>query len=130
MKELLTPLIQKVKEIAEKLGLIADYVVEQGTSGIWAYRKWNSGIAECWISTATSVIGSTASGALSGGYYAQLNSPPFGYLPIKFVTYPSIVGSARLGSGLVFLSASVSVNASGTTVAFFKLLGQSSVNKY
>lgn len=26
----------------------ADYVVEQATSGIWTYRKWNSGIAECW----------------------------------------------------------------------------------
>lgn len=26
----------------------ADYVVEQGTSGGWAYRKWNSGVAECW----------------------------------------------------------------------------------
>lgn len=26
----------------------ADYVVEQGASGIWAYRKWSSGIAECW----------------------------------------------------------------------------------
>ena len=26
---------------------VADYVVEQGTSGIWTYRKWNSGIAEC-----------------------------------------------------------------------------------
>lgn len=25
-----------------------DYVVEQGTSGMWTYRKWNSGIAECW----------------------------------------------------------------------------------
>ena len=25
-----------------------DYIVEQGTDGIWAYRKWNSGIAECW----------------------------------------------------------------------------------
>ena len=25
-----------------------DYVVQQGTSGIWTYRKWNSGIAECW----------------------------------------------------------------------------------
>lgn len=25
-----------------------DYVVEQGTSGIWTYRKWNSGIAEFW----------------------------------------------------------------------------------
>lgn len=25
-----------------------DYVIEQGTSGNWTYRKWNSGIAECW----------------------------------------------------------------------------------
>ena len=25
-----------------------DYIIEQGTSGIWTYRKWNSGIAECW----------------------------------------------------------------------------------
>ncbi len=25
-----------------------DYVVEHGTSGIWTYRKWASGIAECW----------------------------------------------------------------------------------
>ena len=28
--------------------LSVDYIVEQGTSGIWTYRKWNSGIAECW----------------------------------------------------------------------------------
>ena len=28
--------------------LYADYVVEKGTSGIWTYRKWNSGISECW----------------------------------------------------------------------------------
>ena len=27
---------------------VSDYIVEQGTSGIWTYRKWNSGIAECW----------------------------------------------------------------------------------
>lgn len=25
-----------------------DFVVEQGIKGIWTYRKWNSGIAECW----------------------------------------------------------------------------------
>lgn len=24
-----------------------DYIVEQGTDGIWTYRKWNSGIVEC-----------------------------------------------------------------------------------
>lgn len=26
---------------------VADYVVAQGTSGIWTYRKWNSGLSEC-----------------------------------------------------------------------------------
>ena len=25
-----------------------DYIVEQGVSGMWTYRKWASGIAECW----------------------------------------------------------------------------------
>lgn len=33
----------------------ASYIVEQGTSGIWTYRKWSDGIAECWCSTNTSV---------------------------------------------------------------------------
>lgn len=27
---------------------MVDFVVEQGTSGVWKYRKWNSGFAECW----------------------------------------------------------------------------------
>ena len=26
----------------------SDFVVETGTSGIWTYRKWYSGLAECW----------------------------------------------------------------------------------
>lgn len=28
--------------------IIADHVVAQGTSGSWTYRKWTSGVAECW----------------------------------------------------------------------------------
>ena len=40
-----------VEGILANLG-IGDYVVEQGTKqstgGIWTYRKWDSGIAECW----------------------------------------------------------------------------------
>lgn len=35
---------------AVPLGFLKDYVVEQGTSGIYAYRKWNSGFAELWCS--------------------------------------------------------------------------------
>jgi len=28
--------------------VICDYPVEQGIEGVWTYRKWNSGISECW----------------------------------------------------------------------------------
>ena len=47
-----------------------DYIVEQASSGVWTYRKWNSGFAECWgyhtisgtnISTAWGSLFSTAS---------------------------------------------------------------------
>lgn len=30
---------------------ISDFIIEQGTSGIWTYRKWASGVAECWCET-------------------------------------------------------------------------------
>lgn len=29
----------------------ADYVIHSGTDGIWTYRLWKSGIAECWGTT-------------------------------------------------------------------------------
>ena len=41
-------LFNLLKKAFYKLGLISDFVVERGTSGIWTYRKWNSGVAECW----------------------------------------------------------------------------------
>ena len=28
--------------------VVADYIVEQGITDDWTWRKWNSGIAECW----------------------------------------------------------------------------------
>ena len=55
-------------QIAKKLkiaGIDVDYVVEQGTSGDWIYRKWSSGVAECWcLHTDTSVGISTAWGSI------------------------------------------------------------------
>lgn len=39
---------EALKRVLYKLGLIADYVVETGTSGIWTYEKWESGKAKCW----------------------------------------------------------------------------------
>lgn len=40
---------KKIVETDKRLeALEIDYIVEQGVNGIWNYRKWNSGIIECW----------------------------------------------------------------------------------
>lgn len=59
-------------------GVCADYVVESGKSSIWTYRKWNSGIAECWGIYSASGVNLTAS-HYSGFYYSAsiLVSLPF-----------------------------------------------------
>lgn len=62
----------------------ADYVVEQGTSGIWTYRKWNSGLAECWgIYTTTSAC-TKAWGTL---FYSDTLAPRINY-PFTFTVRP------------------------------------------
>ena len=43
---------------------VVDYVVEQGTSGIWTYRKWNSGLAECWGEVTANTAITDALGAM------------------------------------------------------------------
>lgn len=83
-----------------------DYVVEQGVSGIWIYRKWNSGIAECWTNTSLSLTGSTANGALCGGYYAQINNPNIDNFPFTFKeANPNALARGVLGTGLGFCTA-------------------------
>ena len=48
-------------------GVVADFVVEQGESGIWHYRKWYSGKAECWGRSRATVSISTTWGSLYYG---------------------------------------------------------------
>lgn len=63
---------------------LADFVVEQGTSGIWTYRKWNSGVAECWgIYTMTSAC-TAVWGSL---YYSNALAPRINY-PFTFKSRP------------------------------------------
>ena len=51
---------------AVPLSFLKDYIVEQGTSEKWTYRKWSSGLVELWgICTATLANGSILSGHLS-----------------------------------------------------------------
>ena len=41
-------------------GVVQPYLVESGTSGIWNYRKWSDGTAECWGTSTASVAIQTA----------------------------------------------------------------------
>lgn len=65
---------------------VMDFVVEQGTSGIWTYRKWSSGIAECWCAVADTV---TYEGATLGGYlyYTGQYTYPFNFIQAPTVSY-------------------------------------------
>lgn len=69
--------------------LKVDYIVEEGTAtpdsyGTWTYRKWKSGVAECWRSID---INTFAPATAVGGFYGRVIS---GYLfPTGlFVTTP------------------------------------------
>ena len=64
-----------------------DYVVEQGTSGYWTYRKWDSGIAEMWFNGSTTVAIATTAGSLyTSNTDTKLNYP----FTLNSVHYASI----------------------------------------
>lgn len=64
---------------------VSDYIVEQGTSGIWTYRKWNSGIAECWGKT-TTTLSNTGTVWTSPVYAYLLSSVNY---PFTFTSVPT-----------------------------------------
>lgn len=74
---------------------VADYVVAQGTSGIWTYRKWNSGIAECWTTSTLNTTGTFWADIMGGHGYKVTYNFPSGL----FSSYPVTTGNGRTGSG-------------------------------
>lgn len=72
-----------------------DYIVEQGTSGIWTYRKWNSGVAEIWGMPSKSDLPWRA--YLSTGLYYNTQAWSISY---PFTLYaPSITATTRYVGG-------------------------------
>lgn len=87
---------------------MADFVVEQGTSGIWTYRKWNSGIAECWGRYSGSIAVNVAAAAYGGYRSNQITVPlPSGL----FTAAPRVVGTFTSAQG-IWLN-----NMAGTTAS-------------
>lgn len=94
IKELLTRILNALK---------VDYVVEEGTSGSWTYRKWHSGYAECYgVYSDTS---STAYASAGVGYYRTFNVS----LPDVFTSIDNPQVTARTGNvgGTTLLNVSI-----------------------
>jgi hypothetical protein len=75
---------------------VQDYVVEHGTAGIWTYRKWSSGVAECWgVHTQENVDVTSPWGPLfeSAGYAVDLPEGLFVGTP-QFSITPTGSGSS------------------------------------
>ena len=65
---------------------VAYYVVEEGTSGIWTYRKWNSGLSECFGGLNVSPTSPSSEGSL---YFKAVSVP---YPTHLFLEKPSATG--------------------------------------
>lgn len=74
---------------------VTDFVMEQGTDGIWTYRKWFSGVAECWgTSEVVEVDISTEWGSL----YASEDAIMSYSYPFTFTETPIVTLTANRGT--------------------------------
>lgn len=91
-----------------------DRVVEIGSSGFWNYRKWESGIAECWgTRTLTGVKVDKQWGSL---YYAE--TPSAISYPFQFISTPvetAVMSSNNMSAWM----ASASINTAVSTGKYF-----------
>lgn len=79
----------------------ADYIAEQGKSGIWTYRKWASGVAECWLESELTLTGSTPVAYMNdSAYYSYATFD----LPFAFKTRPRGMANGGLGTGMGFVN--------------------------
>ena len=97
---------QKYDEYDERISAIVgtfedpvDYIVEQGKSGSWTYRKWNSGVSECW-GTLSGTLAPTGNASGLSGLSVFAGSVAF---PADlFVDIPSVTYNCRIGDGYSF----------------------------
>ena len=93
-------------------GQTEDYIIEEGTSGSWTYRKWNSGVAECWR-TITDDRPSTAFSATGSVYYRNVTGINF---PTSFFNArPKVVVNADFGN--IGSASAMGVSATGFTIS-------------
>ena len=77
---------------------MADFIVEQGFSNDWFYRKWNSGIGECWRLYYGKVNASQTN--YNGYYYSPTITVPY---PFTFTNYPCLQANGGSSANMNFV---------------------------
>lgn len=102
-KDGLDYVVDKIYDVVNSGGS-ADYIVEEGTATVgvitWTYRKWASGLAECFGShTKTHAI----TQAWGGVFYESDNTYFFTYPANLFISPPKVFASVTDSSGTCWL---------------------------
>jgi phage minor structural protein len=88
-------------------GVGVDYVIDQGTTGKWVWRKWASGIAEMWAAFDTDKLVMTEQtwGSLYTASWMGLasNKEARAY-PFAFIESPIVSATPTVGSGNIWLA--------------------------
>lgn len=70
----------------------ADFVISQGTVRIWTYRKWNSGISECWGTDSGTITKYTTWNGMYG-YQSTVKFPGNLFITAPVTNYQVYIGS-------------------------------------
>lgn len=92
---------------------LQDFVIEQGTKDSWSYRKWNSGVMECWRRLQITANVNSAWGSLytSGAISATNLSYPYTFTELPMLTVNLMPFGA---GGLIMMSGNAYGSASNT----------------
>lgn len=89
---------------------LADYVVEQGTDGIWTYRKWNNGTAECW-----GIWEGNLTHYYTGNGLYGYSLSPCTFPTSLFTGVPTVNADGRIGNGF-YVGTSIDASASSANI--------------
>lgn len=103
---------------------MVDFIVENGVSGNWTYRKWNSGLMECW-----GFIKGTVDVMTQWGGVYRSNTTIQDYFPVSFVNYPIVQATPSYDNyGNYWLATFSTQSGMNRTPSYQICLGENAVN--
>jgi hypothetical protein len=94
-----------IRDILSKLAV--DYIVEQGTTGKWMWRKWASGVAEMWAnfdSDSLSMTTQTWGPLYTASWMGLAENKAARQYPFPFIENPVVSAMPTVGSGNIWLA--------------------------